>query len=123
MIKYRKRIGRSEPWHFFPGCPDWPRHLYVEQDEIPLDELCIKCIEARADSEPESSGARRVEAVPAEPRALWLAPVFRKAPGANTWHALAACSMWPRKNFVEAHRLPRAAKLCNECKTRLVQRN
>jgi hypothetical protein len=121
MLKYRKRIGRYEPWHFFPDCPDWPRYEYIELDEIPLEELCHKCVDASAESDPESSRSlshRSEEAAPSTTRL-----VFRKESGADTWHLDPACLMWPKKDYLERTELPRPGELCNECKARLVPGN
>ncbi len=119
MVKYRKRLGRYEPWHFFPGCPDWPVYGYIEQEEIPQEELCHKCIDASAESDPESSQSwqRNLAEAPA-PRVL-----FRKESRGDTWHLFPTCLMWPTEGYEERAALPPAGELCNECKARLLRVN
>jgi hypothetical protein len=43
-IKYRKRIGRLELWHFHASCPDWPEREFIQQSRLAAaEELCEKC--------------------------------------------------------------------------------
>jgi hypothetical protein len=43
-IKYRKRIGRLELWHFHAGCPEWPEREFIQQPRLAIDEdLCDTC--------------------------------------------------------------------------------
>src|ERR1051326_6166423 len=81
MAKYRKRLGRYEPWHFFPGCPDWPVYGYIEQDEIPQEELCHKCIDASAESDPEATRAPRTRLARVPP----VRVLFRKERHGDPW--------------------------------------
>ena len=119
MAKYRKRLGRYEPWHFFPGCPDWPVYGYIEQDEIPQEELCHKCIDASAESDPEATRAPRTRLARVPP----VRVLFRKERHGDTWHTFPTCLMWPRRDYVERAELPSVGALCNECRVRLFQGN
>lgn len=116
---YRKRIGRYYPWHFFPGCPDWPHYEYVEQIDIPLDELCNQCVESNARAgDPEAvsqSSVRRIENEKRETSEQGLKTLYRKDRGSDTWHFSSDCSKWPAGDHVEVS-IP--GELCNECKAR-----
>jgi hypothetical protein len=117
--KYRKRIGRYYPWHFFPGCPDWPTYEYVEQIDIPLEELCNQCVESNARAgDPEAisqSSGRRIEDKKIESTVAGLETLYRKDRGGDTWHFSSDCSKWPARDYVEVS-IP--GELCNECKAR-----
>jgi hypothetical protein len=117
--RYRKRIGRYYPWHFFPGCPDWPSYEYVEQIDIPMEELCNQCVESNARAgDPEvvsPSSGRRIAGEEIETTESGLETLYRKDRGGDTWHFFSDCSKWPARDYVEVS-IP--GELCNECKAR-----
>ena len=52
-----------------------------------------------------------------------MASIYRRKKEEETWHFCFNCSHWPWRDFVESLTKPPAEKLCNECKTKLAEKN
>jgi len=49
--------------------------------------------------------------------------LYRKSKSSDTWHFCRNCSRWPTSNYDERYTKPTTGELCNECKSKQINKN